>query len=397
MKKQPARPPGEWYRIVRNATTSADDAPTSADVYIYEEIGETWWGGVGAKTLADQLDGLDVDVINLRINSPGGAAYEGITIMNALRRHKARIEVTVDGLAASAASIVAMAGDHIVMNRGAQMMVHDPWGYQVGNATEMRDFAATLDKLADSLAAIYSARTGHDRTHWRDAMGGETWYTAEEAVEAGLADQWVDAPAEDAPATKNTWDLSRYGYAYSGRAQAPAPRIPTKLPVSTEPGHPHQKEDAMAYGDLKNGLRERLGVTEADAGDEVLLAALDEALAETTTTAEPLPAGAMVVDRAAFEQLQADAAQGVAARNQQATERRDQIIRDAIREGRVAPAARDTWRTQLDSNEDGTTALLNSLPKNTVPVTEVGYSLDSEMTPEDALYRAAFGAPSQEA
>lgn len=151
----------------------------------------------------------------------------------------------------------------------------------------------------------------------------------------------------------------------------------------------------MAYGDLKNGLRERLGVTEADAGDEVLLAALDKALTATPAP-EPLPEGAMVVDRAAFEQLQADAAQGVAAREQQATERRDQIIRDAIREGRIAPAARDTWRTQLDSNEEGTTSLLQSLPKNTVPVTEIGYSLDRE-NPEDALYRAAFGAPTKEA
>lgn len=377
----------DWYRITRNEATGTE--PTSADVYIYEEIGERWWGGgVSAKRLAEQLDELDVDTIRLHLNSPGGAAYEGITIMNSLRRHKARVEVTVDGLAASAASIIAMGGDHVTMNRGAQMMVHDPWGYTVGNSSEMRDYADYLDKLADSLADVYSARTGHGRAHWRQVMEAETWYNAEEAVDAGLADEWVDAVDADA---QSSFDLSRFGYHYTGRAHAPAPRITPVLPDSSEPGN-QPKGDVVAYDDLKGGLRERLGVADADADDEVLIAALDEALAETAQSTDevvPLDKNAMVVDRAAYEQLQADAAAGRAARDQQTRERRDMLVAAAVSDGRIAPSARDEWRKGLDENEERTSALLALLSKNTVPVGELGYALEGDET--DGLYESIFG------
>ncbi len=373
----------DWYRITRNEATGTE--PSSADVYIYEEIGERWWGGgVSAKRFAEQLDELDVDTIRLHLNSPGGAAYEGITIMNSLRRHKARVEVTVDGLAASAASIIAMGGDHVTMNRGAQMMVHDPWGYTVGNSSEMRDFADYLDKLADSLADVYSARTGHGRAHWRQVMEAETWYNAEEAVDAGLADEWVDAVDADA---QSSFDLSRFGYHYTGRAHAPAPRITPVLPDSSEPGN-QPKGDVVAYDDLKGGLRERLGVADADADDEVLLAALDEALTETP---EPdLPDSAVVIDRAAYEQLQSDAAAGRKAHDQQIRERRDALVLAALRDGRIAASAREEWRNGLDENEPRTAALLASLPRNTVPVEEIGYAIDND-DPESALYRQAWG------
>lgn len=385
----------DWYRITRNEATGTE--PTSADVYIYEEIGERWWGGgVSAKRLAEQLDELDVDTIRLHLNSPGGAAYEGITIMNSLRRHKARVEVTVDGLAASAASIIAMAGDHVVMNRGSQMMVHDPWGYAIGNASEMRDYADYLDKLADSLADVYAARTIHDRAHWRQVMEAETWYTAEEAVDAGLADEWADAPdpadAQSSLTRQPHFDLTRFGYHYAGRAHAPAPRInPPDPPASSEPGT-QPRGDVVAYDDLKGGLRERLGVTDADADDEVLIAALDEALAETAQSTDevvPLDKNAMVVDRAAYEQLQADAAAGRAARDQQTRERRDMLVAAAVSDGRIAPSARDEWRKGLDENEERTSALLALLSKNTVPVGELGYALEGDET--DGLYESIFG------
>lgn len=381
----------DWYRITRNEATGTE--PSSADVYIYEEIGERWWGGgVSAKRLAEQLDELDVDTIRLHINSPGGAAYEGITIMNSLRRHNARVEVTVDGLAASAASIIAMAGDHVVMNRGSQMMVHDPWGYASGNAGEMRDFADYLDKLADSLADVYAARTSHDRAHWRQVMEAETWYTAEEAVDAGLADEWADAPDPADAQSSLMHDLTRFGYHYAGRAHAPAPRIEfPDPPVSSEPGT-QPRGDVVAYDDLKGGLRERLGVTDADADDEVLIAALDEALAENAqapTEEGMLGKNAMVVDRAAYEQLQADAAAGRAARDQQTRERRDALVTAAVSDGRIAPSARDEWRKGLDENEERTSALLALLPKNTVPVAEIGYALEGDET--DGLYESIFG------
>ena len=148
----------------------------------------------------------------------------------------------------------------------------------------------------------------------------------------------------------------------------------------------------MAYDDLKGGLRERLGVTDADADDEVLIAALDEALAENAqapTEEGMLGKNAMVVDRAAYEQLQADAAAGRAARDQQTRERRDALVTAAVSDGRIAPSARDEWRKGLDENEERTSALLALLPKNTVPVAEIGYALEGDET--DGLYESIFG------
>ena len=135
----------------------------------------------------------------------------------------------------------------------------------------------------------------------------------------------------------------------------------------------------MAYGDLQAGLRERLGVTDADASDETLLAALDETLSEQADAPAPaVPEGAVVVDAAAFADLQAAAAAGATARAEQNAARRDGIIAAAIQEGRIGPASRDTWRAHLDKDEDGAKALLESLPKNTIPVTEIGRSDEVE-------------------
>ncbi|WP_454301105.1 head maturation protease, ClpP-related [Salana multivorans] len=381
----PQRAPRPWFRVEAKAAVS--DEPTTAEVYIYDEIGESWWGGVSPKALVDEIAALDVDTMTVHLNSPGGAAWDGITIMNALRAHRARIEIVVDGLAASAASVIAMAGDSVTMNRGAQMMIHDASGMAWGNAETMEETAGVLHKLSDSYADVYAARAGGDRATWRAAMRAETWYTAEEAVKAGLADRW-DGSAEDAEASAS-FDLSRFRY--QGRAHAPAPLLMAaapKPPDSTEPGTPNRKDEAMAYGDLQAGLRERLGVTDADATDDELLAAVDEALAEQADTnsigsvvldvTSNLPDGALVVDKAVHEQLLADAAAGREAKNALDAQRRDSIITAALGDGRIAPASRDSWRAQLDKDEDGTKALLESLPKNTIPVTEIGRSDEVE-------------------
>lgn len=211
----PREPGADWCRVEAKAPT-AEQAETVAEVHIYDEIG--YWG-TNAKDFAQQLAELDVDRIQLRINSPGGNAWDGVAIMNTLRRHRARVEVTVDGIAASAASLIAMAGDHITMNRSSQMMIHDTSGMAWGNAATMRETADLLDKLSDSYADSYAKRAGGSRSAWRDVMRAETWYTAEEAVLAGLADEW-DGSADSAAAA--SFDLSRFSYA--GRLAAPAPR-----------------------------------------------------------------------------------------------------------------------------------------------------------------------------
>lgn len=395
MKHMPqalAAAPREWFQIKAEAGDGADT--TSADVYIYDQIGENWWGGgVSAKKFAEQIDALDVDTIRLYLNSPGGAAWEGLTIMNALRRHRARVEVTVDGLAASAASVITMAGDHITMNRGSMLMIHDAWGYAIGNATDMEETAAILSKLSDAYADSYAARAGKDREHWRDLMKAETWFSAEEAVEAGLADAWDDASESDAAAAAARFDLSKFGFAYAGRAHAPAPPASvTQTPDSTGPGGTNRKENVVAYDDLKAGLAERLGVTDADASDETLLSALDETLSEAAdpNPAAELPEGVVTIDAAVLADLRSQAAQGVQALAAQTKERRDGLITKALEEGRIASASAEHFRALLDADEEGTSKLLTSMAKNTVPVSEIGHAA-GEVSADEALYAKYVG------
>ncbi len=383
-----------WFRIEPTNVVEPDEetettvvTSTSADVFIYDEIGESFWGGgVSAQTLATELAALEADVIRVFINSPGGAAWDGIAIMNSLRRHSARIEVTVDGLAASAASVIAMAGDTITMNRGSELMIHDASGGAYGNAEYLEETASILHKLSDSIADIYAARAGGDRETWRAAMVAETWYTADEAVAAGLADAATEEPAAQA-----SFDRSRF----TSRARANAPRAEApELPAASASGDHHRKESVVSYDDLKAGLRQRLGVNDANATDDQLIEALDESLAEraepTPAATAQLPAGTIAVDAAAFKELQANAAAGANAAAELASQRRDGIVNKALREGRIAASSRETFRAQLDADEEGTSKLLNSLPANTVPVAEIGKS-DSLTSADDALYAGMFG------
>jgi ATP-dependent protease ClpP protease subunit len=388
MSKEAPRQTRPWFRIDARAEAQSADESKSADVFIYDEIGESFWGGgVSAQTMATELAALDVDELNVYINSPGGAAWDGIAIMNAIRRHRAHVTVHVDGLAASAASVIAMAGDRIVMNRGSQLMIHDASGGAYGNAELMDEVATILHKLSDSIADVYAGRTGTDRATWRAAMQAESWYTAEEAVAAGLADEWVDSPATQPV------DRARF----SARARTAIPSLAAlELPSSTEPGVTNRKELLAMSDILAAGLRERLGVTDASASDELLLAAVDEALAEQPeSTTNAIPEGTVLMDAAALAELQTAAQAGVTALAAQDATRRDTIVASAVSAGRISPASRDTWRAQLDTNEAGTTALLNSLAANTIPVAEIGTS--EEPSEADSLYALAFGADTKEA
>ncbi len=368
-----------WYEI------SAKADARRAEVRLYEEIDHAGWWGVSAAQFASEIAALDVDVIDLRINSAGGSAWDGVAIMNALRRHPARVEVTVDGIAASAASLVCMAGDSVVMARSAQMMVHDAIGGAYGNAQTMRDTADVLDKLCDSYADSYAARAGGDRAAWREVMRAETWYTAEEAVLAGLADAWDGSDTAEAAA--RPVDVSRFRYPGRGAAPAPAAIMAAHVsPASPEPGSTQKKEeDAMSYESLTAGLRERLGITEADTPEDGILAALDEALSEQAAVAYPtaevvlgLPDGVVAVEAAVLEELRANVAELQGVRDAQAVERRARLVDAAVADGRIPPARREHWLTALAADEEGMAPVLASLAPNTVPLVEIGHAADSD-------------------
>ena len=382
-----------WYSITNEVT--AAEAPTRAKVRIYDAIGG-WWG-TNASEFVAALDALDVDELDLHINSPGGAVWDGMAIMNSLKAHRARVTATVDGLAASAASIVAMGADEVVMAEGSQMMIHKSSGGSWGNADTMREMSAILDKIDINGAAIYARKAGGSPAAWLDLMAAETWYNADEAVAAGLADRAEVVP--DAVDAEQSFNLSIFNYA--GRSHAPAPRqhaamsavsmagVP-KSPASSEPGSTNQKEDAVAFDSLMDGLRERLGVTDAT-DEDAILAAVDVIVARADEPMQ-LPEGTMLVDAVQFAELQTQAAEAAAMRAQQDSDRRDALVGAAVTDGRVAPVNRAIWRARLDENEAGTAALLATLPTNSaLPVVEIGYTGAEDESSEDVVYNKLFG------
>ena len=168
-----------WYAI-----RARDEG---AEVSIYDEIGAY---GVSAKAFIAELGALPDDApLTLRLNSPGGSVFDAVAIYNALKRHAGPVAVWIDGIAASAASYVAMAGDEVVMPANAFIMIHDPAGMVLGTAADMRAMADALDKIKGSLVAGYAAKSGRDEAEIAALMLKETWFDAEEAAALGLADR----------------------------------------------------------------------------------------------------------------------------------------------------------------------------------------------------------------
>lgn len=157
------------------------------EILIYSDIGTDWFGdSVSAVSVKAQLDQMEGDV-TIRINSPGGDVFDGFAIYNLLAQHKGKKTVYIDGLAASAASVVAMAGDEIVMGDNALMMIHNPWTMSLGNSAEMRSTADLLDKIRDSIVTTYATKSTLDGATIADLMEKETWFSADEAVADGFA------------------------------------------------------------------------------------------------------------------------------------------------------------------------------------------------------------------
>ncbi|MEU2730109.1 head maturation protease, ClpP-related [Streptomyces griseoviridis] len=218
-----------WYRI----TNAAD--PDEAELLLYDEIGG-WWGCTADKFIAD-LRGITAPRMRVRVNSPGGSVFEGVAIANALRSHPASVTVQVDGIAASIASVIAMAGDRVEMAPQTMMMIHDASGLCMGNSADMAEMEELLDLISDNIADAYAARAGGTREQWRQAMRDETWYLPEDAVAAGLADEALSVPKTGEPVEQSeaeepdmarAWDLAAYGYAGPARPEQPKPGPPAQ-------------------------------------------------------------------------------------------------------------------------------------------------------------------------
>lgn len=193
-----------WNRLTQ--FTNGPEGPTmrarftnqadSTIIDIYDEIGG--WG-ITAADFIGELRQVDSRSIQLHINSGGGDVYDGLAIYNALLDHPATVNVQVDALAASAASFIAQAGDTITMGRNSELMIHDAIGLTVGNAAAHAEMVDLLNKASDNIASIYAARAGGSVKQWRNRMTAETWYSAQDAVEANLADRVAATPKRKMP------------------------------------------------------------------------------------------------------------------------------------------------------------------------------------------------------
>lgn len=199
-----------WY----NLKAAADKTPVLS---IFDDIGAY---GVSAKSFLNDLRTVTTDEVDVEINSPGGDVFAGLAIYNGLRASGKKINVKVLGLAASAASLVAMAGDTIEMPENAFMMIHNPWGFAMGGADEMRNTADVLDKIGTGLVSTYAKRTGKTDHEIAALLDAETWMTAQEAVDAGFATSVTPALAVKASYSE---DRLPENVRLAFKAQAPAP------------------------------------------------------------------------------------------------------------------------------------------------------------------------------
>ena len=231
-----------WYRIVAK---DGDDDGGHAEILIYDEIGRNMWGeGIDPAEFVKELAALDVATLDVRINSVGGYVFDGLAIFNALDRHPATVTTHVDGMAASIASIVALAGEEVRIAENAFMMIHNPWGCECGDAHDMRKMGEILDTLAGSLVDIYVAKTGKSEEVIRAMMDAETWFNSEEALDVGLVDE-----VEEAMAVAASFDLSKFHNVRPDVLERAAARVWPLADVAVEVVEPAVKADSLEVDD----------------------------------------------------------------------------------------------------------------------------------------------------
>lgn len=225
--------PKPWYSIRARRVNAAEQAPTAAEVFIYGDIGESWWDEtVTARDFVKEIAALDVEQLTVRINSVGGSVPDGLAIYNALKRHKASVTIAIDGMAMSIASLIAMAGDTVEMAENALLMIHAPWTYAGGNSADLRETADMLDKWAEAMSTSYAAKTGKPQAEMLALLtdGADHYYTAAEAKTLGFVDEVVSAIPVSASAAIPGAALARYPSA----AARLTPHVPA-APAASQP------------------------------------------------------------------------------------------------------------------------------------------------------------------
>lgn len=324
---------------------------------LYDPL-DSWGGpwGISAKEFVATLDEIPEDTpeIHLLLNSPGGEVWEGLAILNALRAHPARVVAVVEGIAASSASFIAAGVDELAVMANAELFVHNAWGLCVGNAADMERMRRDLTHEDRNIASIYAAKTGGTVEEWLDEMGKERWYSAQEAVDAGLADRVIEPQSDRDGAAKARARFDLSALPRAGARTTPAASAAGRNPTERSGSMPTFLDD----------VRSRLGAPD-DADEAAVLAALDTRLSEPARPA--VPEGMALIERATLDGLRADAQAGCDAHDRQQREDRERLVDAAIGDGRIAPKRRDAWLAKLEA-DPGEAETLASLEKGLVPV-----------------------------
>lgn len=224
-----------WQTGVRAAAAEGGD---ERSISVYDVIGYDYWSGEGvtAKRIAGALRAMGKGPVTVNVNSPGGDMFEGLAIYNLLREHEGEVTIKVLGLAASAASIIAMAGDKVQIARAGFLMIHNAWVMAVGNRNDLADVAATLAPFDDAMASIYAARTGSDAKAMAKLMDAETWIGGEAAIEGGFADELLASDQVEKGAGKASASAVRRieaGLRASGMPKSEAMRLISEIKTSS--------------------------------------------------------------------------------------------------------------------------------------------------------------------
>nr|DAX92404.1 MAG TPA: Putative ATP dependent Clp protease [Caudoviricetes sp.] len=386
-------------------------ADNTAEVFFYGVIGD--WDN-SAEQLVNDLKAFERGDITVRIHSWGGDAFDGLAIMNALRAHEGHVTCVVEGICASAASVIAVGGaDTLVMRPNSELMIHDAWALVDGNADELTRLAGQLSKLSDEYAAVYARKAGGDPAVWREAMRMESWFTAEEAVMAGLADRVEDGrELEDVQELVGAMAKARH---YRSRAEAGRPAILDQLKegvhvsslekIARMLGVDGASDEAVVLEALAEALEER-----AEVGGDV--EAVVEPVAETVEAVEDVEdadvevedtelesegdeastgeALTVTVDAALYEELKKAAAFGREAQARAEIAEREALVDEAVKDGRISSAARGRWCKALEADPVDAKQRLAAMPSGIIPRAEIGHGLDteeSESTPGKPIVR----------
>lgn len=210
---------------MKNKYYALETNDKEADIYIFGDITSWEWleSDVSSYTLSKELQGLDVDVINIHINSYGGEVAEGLAIYNTLRQHKAKIKTYCDGFACSAASVVFMAGDERIMSNASLLMIHNAWCYTAGNAAQLRKDADDLDVITQASINAYMEHINITEDELKELLDAESWILPSDALEMGFATSIVCESATDKAA------------ASARKALFCLVKEASKIPAGTEP------------------------------------------------------------------------------------------------------------------------------------------------------------------